>query len=214
MTSTGLQPRIGLFGGTFDPVHYGHLRTALELAEHYALDTLFLLPNHRPQHRDAPQASTEQRIQMLAKAVHDVPRLALDTREAQRDRPTYTFDTLAAVRAENPSATLLFFMGVDAFSEFDQWHRWEDILTLANLVVIDRPNARLSSFADELIVRQSKRHGEVITSGVAGVIERREVTQLDISATAIRYQVAQRANIRFLLPDTVREYILDNKLYL
>ena len=205
--------RIGLFGGTFDPVHFGHLRPALEMAEYYGLDTLYLLPNHRPQHRDKPQANTEQRIQMLRHAVRAVPRLAVDSREAERDVPTYTIDTLLAVRNENPSATLLFFMGMDAFALFDAWHRWEDILTVANLVVIDRPGHVLSEFADSLIKRQTRAVGDKIETGSCGVIERQEVTQLSISATNVRLRVSKGQNIRFLLPESVRKYILEQRLY-
>lgn len=205
--------RIGLFGGTFDPVHYGHLRPALELAEHYSLDTLYLLPNHRPQHRDTPQATTDQRIDMLELAVADVPRLQVDVREAKRDKSTYTIDTLIEIKGEQPDATLVFFMGVDAFAQFDQWHRWEDILTQANLVVIDRPDSELSDFAGDLIERQNSSAGQVIETGTVGVIERQQVTQLAISATDVRHRVSIGQNIRFLLPDSVREYILKQRLY-
>lgn len=194
-------------------MHFGHLRPALELAEHYELDTLYLLPNHRPQHRDSPQANTEQRIAMLELAVDDVPRLLVDDREAKRDQNSYTIDTLLEVKEEQPNATLLFFMGVDAFAQFDQWHRWEDILTLANLVVIDRPDSELSDFALSLIQRQASQVGAVVKNGSVGVIERRHVTQLSISATDVRSRAAQGQNIRFLLPDSVREYILNQRLY-
>jgi len=205
--------RIGLFGGTFDPVHYGHLRPALELAEYYDINTLYMVPNHRPQHRSAPRATTQQRIDMLRRALEDVPRLAVDTLEAARDQPTYTVDTLSAVREENPAATLLFFLGVDAFAKFDHWHRWEDILKLANLVVVQRPDSQLSEFASDLIQRQARELGQCIRNGATGVIEQFEVTQLAISATDIRRRVAAEQNIRFLLPDVVREYILEHRLY-
>lgn len=205
--------RIGLFGGTFDPVHYGHLRPALELAEHFDLDTLYLLPNHRPQHRDQPQATTQQRIDMLEVSVKDVPRLEVDVREAMRDEATYTVHTLSELKDEQPSATLVFFMGVDAFAKFDQWHRWQDILKLANIVVIDRPDSTLSAFADELISQQAEQVGHSIKPGSVGVIERCDVTQLAISATDIRGRVNDGQNIRFLLPDPVREYIYARKLY-
>jgi len=205
--------RIGLFGGTFDPVHYGHLRPALELAEHYALDTLYLLPNHRPQHRNAPQATTGQRIDMLEQAVIDVPCLEVDAREAKRDKSTYTIDTLLEIRAEQPDATLVFFMGVDAFAKFDEWHRWEDILTQANIVVIDRPNSELSEFANSLIQSQAAKVGAVMDAGTVGVIERQNVTQLAISATDVRRRVTAKQDIRFLLPDSVREYIVNQRLY-
>jgi len=150
---------------------------------------------------------------MLTLAVANVDRLNVDTREAERDEPTYTVDTLTQVRAENPDATLLFFMGMDAFSDFDQWHRWEDILTIANLIVVDRPGATLSDFSMDLIRRQSKRMGASIKDGSSGVIERCEVTQLSISATSVREQVGSGGNIQFLLPDPVREYILEHGLY-
>jgi nicotinate-nucleotide adenylyltransferase len=209
---TGPQ-RIGLFGGTFDPVHYGHLRPALELTERYVLDTLYLLPNHKPAHRSAPGASTVQRIEMLSLAVDGVSRLSIDSREANRDKPSYTVDTLAEVRNEHPDATLLFFMGLDAFSNFTQWHRWQEILILANLVVIDRPNVDLSQFSADLLRSQAELFGEQIVDGSTGVIERCPVTQLSISATAIRACVNAGHSIRFLLPDEVREYIEQQRLY-
>ena len=205
--------RIGLFGGTFDPVHYGHLRPALELVEHYALDTLYLLPNHRPQHRDKPEANTQQRIHMLHVAVDDVPQLAIDPREAERNEPTYTIDTLADVRQENPNATVIFFMGMDAFAHFDSWHRWEEILSLTNLVVMDRPDAILSEFAKSLIERQISAVGDTIEHNTCGVIERCEVTQIAISATDVRQRVSAGQSIQFLLPESVREYIHEQQLY-
>ena len=205
--------RIGLFGGTFDPVHFGHLRPALELAEAYALEVLYLLPAHRPAHRGPTGASSAQRIAMLEAAVRDVPRLAVDTREARRERPSYTVDTLAELRAERPAATLLFFLGRDAFAGFAGWHRPDDILALANLVVVERPGEPLPAAAEALIRRQRERSGRHIVDGRAGVIERADVTQLAISATDIRRRVATGRNPRFLLPDAVRGYISDSGLY-
>ena len=205
--------RIGLFGGTFDPVHFGHLRPALELAESFDLHTLFLLPAHRPAHRGPTGASSSQRIAMLERAVRDVPRLAVDTREARRDTPSYTVDTLAELRAERPEATLLFFMGLDAFAGFADWHRPDEILALANLVVVERPGPPLPEASGRLIERQRALAGEAIREGGAGVIVRFDVTQLAISATDIRRRVAAGQNPRFLLPEPVREYIAENGLY-
>lgn len=207
------QQRIGLFGGTFDPVHFGHLRPAIELAEGFALDHLRLLPNHRPVHRDKPTATTEQRIAMLELAIDSQPELLVDSREAMRDKPSYTFDTLTEFRAEFPQASLIFFMGLDAYSEFDTWHRWQDILELANLVVIDRPDAQLSDWSANLLNVQQQKHGDRVVDSPFGVIERREVTQLAISATEIRHCIATRQSIDFLLPDCVKQYIVTHKLY-
>ncbi len=205
--------RIGLFGGTFDPVHFGHLRPALELLEILAIDCVRLLPNHRPAHRGKPGASAEQRIAMLRLAIEGEDRLVVDTREADRDRPSYTVDTLTDLRAEYPGASLIFFMGMDAYSHFDAWHRWSDILELANLVVVDRPGITLSEWSSELLHSRRESHGVDINHTHHGVIVRRRVTQFGISATRIRQRVAAGLDIRFLLPEKVREYIADNNLY-
>ncbi|MFK7995740.1 MAG: nicotinate-nucleotide adenylyltransferase [Granulosicoccus sp.] len=205
--------RIGLFGGTFDPVHFGHLRPAVELAEAYSLDTLYLLPNHRPAHRSPARASTDHRIAMLELAIEGADALAIDAREALREKPSYTFDTLTEIHAEQPQATLLFFMGLDAFAKYDTWHHWEEILQLANLVVVDRPDAEHSDFSTGLLARQQKSSGHSIVNGQCGVIEQCNVTQLSISATEIRRRMANELTVRFLLPDAVSEYIVGNSLY-
>ena len=210
---SGGAERVGLFGGTFDPVHFGHLRPALELAERYALEVLYLLPAHRPAHRGPTGATSPERIAMLERAVADVPRLAVDTREARRDAPSYTADTLAELREERPGATLIFFLGLDAFAGFERWHRPERVLELANLVVVERPGEPLPAAAEALIARQEARHGSRIVDGGAGVIERASVTQLAISATDVRRRVAAGQNPRFLLPESVREYIGERGLY-
>jgi len=208
--------RIGLFGGTFDPVHHGHLRSALELRGALALDTVRLLPNHRPAHRGPTAASSADRLAMLEQAVQDVPGLQVDARELLRDGPSYTVDTLEALSSEHPHTALVFFMGLDAFNHFVDWHRPERILQLAHLVVIDRPGATLAEPAAALLQRQRVRIGQSIDSAHgarAGVIERRSLTRLDISATRIRRDVAAGLDVRFLLPAVTRAYILDKCLY-
>ena len=198
--------RIGLFGGTFDPVHNGHLQSAVELAERFSLDTLYLVPNHQPMHRDTPGASSDHRIEMLERAVAGVPRLAIDTREAVRGGPTYTIDSLTEIHAEKPDSDLLFFMGVDAFAAFETWHRWEEILKLARLVVIDRPESSWSPFAKSLLA------GQVGPQDGLG-IERCTLTQLAISSTTVRARIKAGQSVRFLLPTPVREYIEHHDLY-
>lgn len=205
--------RIGLFGGTFDPVHFGHLRPAVELAEAYALNTLFLLPNHRPVHRDPASASTRHRIAMLELAIEGAEQLAIDSREALHEKPSFTFDTLTAINAEQPEATLVFFMGLDAFAKYDTWYQWEEILELANLVVVNRPDAHHSPFSANLLARQQQSLGRSIRNGQCGVIEECDVTQLAISATEIRRRIAKELTVRFLLPDAVSEYIGSESLY-
>jgi nicotinate-nucleotide adenylyltransferase len=205
--------RIGLFGGTFDPVHFGHLRTAVEIAELYNLETLFVMPSHRPAHRGPTGASSKQRIAMLSMATADAPRLVVDAREALRDEPTYTFDTLLEIKEEQPDATILFFLGMDSFAAFDTWQNWEGILELANLVVLNRPGATHSDFSRQLLERQLSANGAELVSGGTGVVQSCDVTQLAISATDVRRRIAGHLSVRFLLPDAVSEYIDDNNLY-
>jgi len=205
--------RIGLFGGTFDPVHFGHLRPAVELAECYGLDTLYLLPNHRPPHRGPAGASTAARIHMLELAIQGVQRLAIDSREAERESASYTIHSLKELRDEHPQSTLLFFMGMDAFAEFDTWHDWQGILKLTNLVVVNRPGAHHSDFSKDLVQQQQNDQGKKIVNGRAGVIELCDVTQLEISATDVRRRIASDLTVRFLLPEQVSEYIVHKQLY-
>ena len=218
-TSTTASPvdgparRIAVFGGTFDPVHFGHLRSALELADSTQADALHLLPNHQPVHRGATAASTDDRLAMLERAIDGVSGLVVDGREAMRDGPSYTVDTLTSFRTELPQATLIFCMGLDAFSEFPQWHQPERILELANLVVVERPGASMSKAAEDLFTQQCERVGTHIANGSTGVIARRSVTSLAISATRLRADLASGRSVRFLVPEAVREYIENRGLY-
>jgi len=205
--------RIGLFGGTFDPIHFGHLRPAVEIAEQYQLASLYMMPNHRPAHRGPTGATTQQRIAMLNLALQNTARLKIDSREARRDKPTFTVDTVEEIRAEKPKATILFFLGMDSFRAFDYWHDWEGILNLCNLVVLNRPGSDHTDFSRQLLERQRANRGNEIVNGSTGVIETCDVTQLAISATDIRRRIADDQSVRFLLPDTVSEYIGANNLY-
>jgi len=204
--------RIGVLGGTFDPIHFGHLRPALELTEALRLDVMTLIPNHQPVHRGQPQATTAQRLAMLKLGVQGTA-LKVDDREARRDEPSYTVDTLQAMRDQMPGSELVFCMGEDAFNGFDRWHRWQQILELANIVVMSRPDTQLSPWALQLIKQQAKTVGKTIDDAPVGVVERQAVTQLSISATEIRRRVSHGLSIRYLVPEPVKEYITRNDLY-
>ncbi len=131
---------IGVYGGTFNPVHYGHLRTALEVKELFGLQRLHLIPCRLPAHRGQPEADAEIRMQMLAAAVADTPGFFADRRELERDGPSYMVDTLAALRSELADDTpLLLFIGADAFAGLERWHRWQRLFELAHVVVMTRP---------------------------------------------------------------------------
>lgn len=134
--------RIGLFGGTFDPVHIGHMRSAVEMAEQFALDELRLLPNARPPHRETPAGVGRAAVGDGRAGGGGVERLTVDPRELQRDKPSYTIDTLESVRAELAADDQLFMLiGWDAFCGLPTWHRWEALLDHCHIVVLQRPDA-------------------------------------------------------------------------
>ena len=200
---------IGLLGGTFDPIHYGHLRSALDVQQALGLPSLRLIPLKTPPHRDAPVASDEQRAAMINAAIHGVPGLEIDTRELERDSTSFTLETLDSLRAEYPATPLYLLIGSDAFLQFPDWHRPDDILELAHLVVMQRPNERKPDHYSERVVDTPS----ILASESSGLILFQRVTQLDISATAIRRMVAQGVSPRFLLPDGALEIIIRDGLY-
>ncbi len=205
---------IGLLGGTFDPIHYGHLRPALELLDALPLEHIRFLPSRQPPHRDAPQATSEQRRHMVALAIADEPRFVLDDRELQRPGPSYAVDTLRLLRQEFPRP-LCLIVGADAFAQFHHWRDWRAILDLAHLIVMTRPGSSLDATAlgTELgaLLRERQRPS-LDFSGVGGMFCQ-QVTALPISATAIRHHRRQGRSPRFLLPDAVLRYLLSQRLY-
>ncbi len=210
---------IGVLGGTFDPIHFGHLRPALEISEALALAQLRFVPNRIPPHRNAAHASAAARGAMVGLALAGEPGFALDERELQREGASYSVDTLAALRTEIGAATpLCFIMGVDAFLGFDRWHRWQRITELAHLVVSHRPGwaldaGRLSPALAALIDERRATAGAALHAAPAGRVLLQEVTQLDISATHIRALVAAGRSARYLVPERVYDYILEQRLY-
>jgi len=203
--------RVGVLGGTFDPVHFGHLRPAVEVRAALALDELRLLPCRVSPLRDEPAASPEDRLHMLQLAVEGEPDLAVDARELDRLPPSYTADTLAEMRAEDPETCLHFILGADAFAGFDRWHRWRDILELAHLVVTRRPGSALEPPA-ELRERVTEDASE-LDAAPAGRVLVQPITQLDFSATEMRRLAATGGELRYAVPDAVRHYIEQEKLY-
>ena len=208
--------RIGLLGGTFDPVHFGHLRGALEAAECLGLDELRLIPSARPPHRGQPRASAEQRLAMVQLATGGVTGLMVDDRELQRDRPSYTVETLESLRSElGDTVTLFMILGWDAFGGLPAWHRWEELLGLCNLVVLQRPDydPELPEVLKDLLAARSVSDPGSVSARYGQIICLTQ-TPLAISATLIRQLVAERRSPRFLLPDAVLDYIETHGLYL
>ncbi|WGL16472.1 nicotinate-nucleotide adenylyltransferase [Microbulbifer bruguierae] len=206
---------IALFGGTFNPVHFGHLRMALELKQVLGFDQMRLLPSHQPAHRAEPGVSAQARRDMLALALEHCTELQLDERELQRNGPTYTVDTLEELRAElGYQVSISFCMGLDSLLGLPAWHRWEQLLTLAHLVVVTRPGWQIPRDGEvaELLLRH---RGELadLQREAAGRILLREQTLLPISATGIRSLIKSGRSPQFLLPERVLDYIQTHQLY-
>jgi len=207
--------RIGVLGGTFDPVHIGHLRGALEVAETLALDELRLTPSARPPHRDTPQVSAKDRLAMVKCAVAGVAPLVVDARELQRDKPPYTIDTLELMRAELAAQDQVFLvLGWDAFCGLPTWHRWEELLQHCHILVLQRPDAD-SEPPDALrnLLAARSVSDPLALKGPSGQIAFVWQTPLAVSATQIRQLLASGKSVRFLVPDAVLAYIDAHGLY-
>ncbi|MDZ4327437.1 MAG: nicotinate-nucleotide adenylyltransferase [Pseudomonas sp.] len=207
--------RIGMLGGTFDPVHIGHLRGALEVAESLALDELRLTPSARPPHRGTPQVSAKDRLAMVECAVAGVAPLVVDARELLRDKPSYTIDTLELMRAELAAEDQVFLLlGWDAFCGLPTWHRWEELLQHCHILVLQRPDAD-SEPPDALrnLLAARSVSDPLALTGPSGQIAFVWQTPLAVSATQIRQLLASGKSVRFLVPDAVLAYIDAHGLY-
>ncbi len=206
---------IGIFGGTFDPVHYGHLRAALEAMERLQLQDFRLLPAGTPPHRASTFASADHRLAMLKLALSRYPELRVDDREVRREGSSYMVDTLDEIRREEGEAPILMMIGQDAANVLDQWYDWHKLFDLAHLVIMRRPESKhiYSGALFEQVQPRLVNHPEQLRKSPAGLILPLEVTQLAISSTEIRRQIHAGLSPRFLLPDSVIEYILEHGLY-
>jgi nicotinate-nucleotide adenylyltransferase len=214
------RPAIGLFGGTFDPIHFGHLRLATELAEAFRLEQVLFLPNGLPYHRgrDA-HASAEQRLTMLKLATQRDARFGIDDRELRREGPTYTYDTLAEIRRERgPDLPIVFLTGSDTFAQLHTWHRWTELFDLAHFAVAIRANDEQwftkgpGAFPKEAWPRITLNLREMLAAP-AGKVMTFSMTPLAISSTALRSLAAEGSSIRYLTPDPVADYIRTHHLY-
>ncbi|MEO7743465.1 MAG: nicotinate-nucleotide adenylyltransferase [Usitatibacter sp.] len=220
MADTSPPGPIGLFGGTFDPIHFGHLRLATELAEAFHLEKVIFLPAGLPYHRGrSAHASSEQRLSMLKLATARDARFDVDDRELRRDGNTYTYDTLAEIRTERgPEAQLVFLTGSDAFSTIETWNRWTELFDLAHFAVAIRANDEKwfskgpGAFPTAAWPRITLNIRELLGSP-AGKIMTYSMTPIAISSTAIRTLAGEGASIRYLTPDPVVEYVRSHNLY-
>lgn len=210
------QQSIGIFGGTFDPVHIGHITLAEDIQKHLQLDRMYLMPCRLPPHRDRPSASDQDRLQMLQRAIAGTS-LLIDERELQREGPSYTFDTLQSLRQQHgPAASLVWCMGMDAFAAFDTWYHWQDILSLAHLVVVTRPGhtATLHPEIQRLLTQHSCVCSDELHSTSAGKIYLTQLSQIPVSSTQVRQQLASGVSPAAALHPAVSHYIQERGLYL
>jgi nicotinate-nucleotide adenylyltransferase len=209
--------RIGLLGGTFDPVHYGHLRMALEVSELLGLDELRLVPVSTPALRAVPGATPEQRLEMLRLATTGVPGVIVDDRELRRGGVSYSIDTLREIRIDiGDQHRLCMIVGEDAFSGLERWKEWQRLLDYAHIAVLTRPGdtpspgAALAAWTAEHLAADPVR---ALAEAGRGRILRLALTQLAISSTHVRALLAAGRSPRFLLPEPVLAFIREHRIY-
>ncbi len=212
---------LGVLGGTFNPVHFGHLRFAQELTELLGLEQTRLIPAGQPWHRDAPKVSALHRLEMVRIAVAGNPRFAIDDRECRQPTPSYTVDTLRALRVELGAERAFFLlMGADAFMALTTWKDWQRLFELTHIVVAHRPGIDFDMVEQSLPPALQAEYRSRVTRDVASLREKSAghivpilTTALEISATAIRKLIASGRSPRYLLPDAVIDYIRQHQLY-
>ncbi|MDH5229237.1 MAG: nicotinate-nucleotide adenylyltransferase [Gammaproteobacteria bacterium] len=206
---------LGVFGGTFNPIHNGHLRIALDVYQDLGLDKVLFVPCARPPHREQPEVSAPQRLKLLRRAIESVEGFECDARELNRSGPSYTVDTLRELRHYYAKTSLNLIVGSDSFQNLDTWHQWEQIPELANIIVASRPGWG----SDEASDMGRRLHARIIQDPrllrqeAQGQIMVWPVTQLGIEASKIRQQIKQHKSVRFLLPQSVLQIIESEKLY-
>ncbi|WP_148861823.1 nicotinate-nucleotide adenylyltransferase [Marinobacter fonticola] len=205
-----------ILGGTFDPIHHAHLRTAVELKENLGIEAITLVPSHIPPHRDEPGATPDQRLDMLRRAVDGEPGLLVDERELARNKPSYTVDTLAELRQEiGSSEPLAMVVGTDSFASIDRWYQWERLLELAHIIVVQRPGYAPpdDGVAGRLLADNAETTAATLRQRPSGHVWPVSLPLLDIAATTIRHYVREGRSPRYLVPDSVWALIRDNGLY-
>jgi len=212
---------IGILGGTFNPIHYGHLRMAQELAEGLGIDSIRFIPAANPPHKSTHNISASHRATMVDLAIANNKLFHLDDQELKRTGHSYTIDTLQNLRNElGHEVSIILLMGSDAFTQFDTWHRWQEIITLCHIAMVQRPQAskiepsrKLSPILENFLHNHYTETSDDLHTSPAGHITMRQITALDISSTAIRDAFQHSNSARYLMPDSVIDYIQAHQLY-
>ena len=215
MVISGSEPRIGVMGGSFNPVHYGHLRVAKDVKQRLRLDHMFLMPAAQSPLKAQHSVTANHRVAMLQAALQAFPELALDCREIDRAGPSFTVDSLSELREEFGSeASLYFVIGDDCLPTLHRWRQWRDLTTYANLIVTKRPG-QFPLPVEEVAqwCRETEVDLETIDAMVCGGLSRVECSLVDISSTELREGLNSNKGVEQVIPDSVIEYINHHQLY-
>jgi len=210
---------VGILGGTFNPIHYGHLRMAQELADGLGMDEVRFIPSANPPHKDSVTVSAEHRAAMVQLAIADNPLFTLDKRELEREGASYTIDTLISLREELGNDTsLCLMMGSDAFIKLNTWHRWQELLNYAHIILVQRPNQSKPQepLPEELQTLLRDHYAEQVSDlheEKAGLINMQAISAQEISATQIRELLKRGQSVKYLLQNQVLGYIRQQDLY-
>lgn len=207
---------IGILGGTFDPVHFGHLRLALEVRQQLGLEQVRLVPLYQPPHRDAPIAGPKQRLRMLQLATQDTDGLVIDECELARAGTSYTIDTVKQLRGSYPGHSLCLIIGVDQFQKLGGWRDWASLTDYVHIIVVGRPGIETRFEQPEVMEYYNRRlvaDTSAIMNNQSGAILKTTTPLLEISSTRIRNLVHAGNSIKYLLPDEVINYIEEQNLY-
>ena len=209
------QQAIGFLGGSFDPIHNGHLLPAIEVAKSLQLKKLFLMPNHIAPHKAGSHCSALQRSEMVELAVQGFEQLSVDRRELNRHSASYTVDTLKEIQAECPDTPICFMMGMDSLIHFNSWFKWQEILNYCHLVIIARPGwkGEFNEPIQALLKQHQTTSLQQLHASKSGKIYFQETKQFDISSTYIRDQISKKQSVKSLLPTSVYDYIKQHQFY-
>ncbi len=211
---------IGILGGTFNPIHYGHLRVAEELAENLAFDEVRFIPSANPPHKSAPLVSAKDRASMVKSAIQDNDKFTLDMIELDRTGASYTIDTLISLRKTlGQDVSINLIMGTDAFTKLNTWHHWESLLEYCHIVLVQRPqttldpNDKLPKILEQFLTEHYTESTADLAQTPHGFVHMQTVTPLTISSTDIRNKTAQQQSIRYLTPESVINTIQQQQFY-
>ena len=203
---------IGIYGGTFNPIHLGHLRIALEIKEVVEFDEIRFIPCYQSALKNQPPIEASIRLKMLQLAITGQQGFICDSRELERGGTSYMVDTLASLREEFPKQPLALLIGNDVFITLEKWHQWQKLFDYSHIIVMTRPNSCRKPLINFLKQRLTNDF-TLLKQSLAGKLYFQNVTQLAISSTKIRRLLAAEHSPRFLIPDNVIDYIQQNKLY-